>query len=135
MIKRALLNVGGFVSYVGAPLIPVAMYWDFFVAKDAKTTISTAALLVIVAGISVTKYIFKGDKLPFKPNFLWVMIAVMVSILMPIMEKLLVVAYFGIGGSVGGSFLFKMADRSSLKAKEDKQATQIAMKLEEHKNV
>lgn len=133
MVKRTLLNIGGFAVYVGAPLIPVAKYWDFFVTTDAKTTVSTAVLLVLIAGVSVLRYIFKGDKLPFKVNYLWVIIAVATYVLIPIMEKVFVVACFGAGGSVAGSFLFKQAENSLIKAKDNSLAEKIADKMNKEK--
>jgi len=135
MIKRLLMNIGGFATYVGSPLIPVALYWDFFVQSDAKTTISTAVLLVLFGGISVISYVFKGDKIPFKVNFFWVILGAIIWALTPIMDKLLVVCMFGAGGSIAGSALFKTAERSLVKDKENKLSDRVTERVRENTNV
>lgn len=135
MIKRGLLNIGGFITYVGAPLIPVAMYWDFFVSTDAKTTLSTIVLFVLIVGLSVTKFIFKGDKLPIKPNMFWVVFTAVILVLTPIMSKLLMVGFYGIGGSALGSVAFKRSNKLLEASNRAKLVQETAERVKENENV
>lgn len=102
------LNSLGFLSYVGMPIIPVSLYWDLLVHKNAKTTLSTITLLVLVSSFSVFKFIFT-NKSPIKLNNIWVILFAVTFLLKPIIDKLLIVSIFGILGSVCGSTMFYKA--------------------------
>jgi hypothetical protein len=111
MVKRLLLNTSGFAFYVGAPLIPVIQYWGFLTQTDAKTTISSGVMFVLILSIPVFKYILGRDKLPFDVNYTWLIIGAVAGAFMYIAQQVFIIACFGAGGSILGSFLFKQADR------------------------
>ena len=134
MIKRFCLNTLGFVCYVGFPLAVVSHNWDVLITTDVKTTLSTMAFLVILASVSVTKFIFKSHKLPFNVNWFWVGLYAFVFFLEPIIPYLKQIGLMGIWGSVVGSFLFKRADKNLQKTKEKELIQKTADKVKETAN-
>jgi len=133
-LKTILLNIGGFALFVGAPLIPVGYFWDFFITKDAYTTLSTAALFTLISGTSVMKFIFKNDKLPFNVNHTWLVILVICIALTPIIQKLIYVSSFGVAGSIGGSFMFKQSNKISAADKKQTEENELINKVSEKLN-
>lgn len=133
-MKRALLFIGGFAAYWLAPLIPVAVFWDFFVRTDGGTTLSSAVMFVLIIGLPVFRYILKSSKIPFSINALWVLVFLFSVLMLPIIEKLVYVAGAGVIGSIAGSFLMLKAEKIAEDKKREEQENALADKIVERLN-
>lgn len=127
--KKLALGTGGFLLYMGLPLIPTAYYYDILVTTDVRTTLSSITMLVILIGISVFKLIFRKEKVPFNINILWVLIFVLCTALQPIIEPLKAIALFGIGGSASGSYLLNKITKIEKEEEKQEFANIVADKM------
>lgn len=125
-VKRIGLNTAGFVAYVGAPILPVVKYWGFLTQTDAKTTISSAVVFVLILGLPVLKYVFKKNTLPFDVSKIWLVVCVVAGCFMLIARQVFVISCFGVGGSLIGSFMFKKAEKIKEADKTNKTNKELA---------
>ncbi len=124
--KRIALNVGGFLAYIGAPVLPVVKYWGFLTHTDAKTTISSVVVFVLILGLPVLKYVFKKNTLPFDVSKVWLVVCIVAGAFMFIAQQVFVISCFGVGGSMVGSLLFKQADKLKANRETDNNNRELA---------
>ncbi len=133
MIKRALLNILGYVTYIGIPMVYIASKYDILISKEAETTLSGWAIVGLVVVSPILGKILK--KLPIKVNIIGVVMMLFGGVAMYLGDVLFWIGLWATVGSVAGELAFYSAEKVKIKAKEDKTATLIASKLKESANV
>lgn len=133
MIKRALLNILGYVSYIGIPMVYIASKYDILISKEAETTLSGWAIVGLVVASPILGKIMKS--LPIKVNIIGVVMMLFGGVAMYLGNVLFWIGLWATVGSVAGELAFYSAEKVKIKAKEDKTATLIASKLKESANV
>lgn len=133
MIKRALLNILGYVTYIGIPMVYIASKYDILISKEAETTLSGWAIVGLVVASPILGKILKT--LPIKVNIIGVVMMLFGGVAMYLGNVLFWIGLWATVGSVAGELAFYSAEKVKIKAKEDKTATLIASKLKESANV
>ena len=86
-------------------------------------------MLVIVICLPVVSYFLKRDNIPFNVNIMWSIMFGFCILMQPIIAKLIYVSAAGIAGSVGGSYLFKTADKIDINEKKVIERNELAKEV------
>lgn len=130
MIKRALLNILGYVTYIGIPMVYIASKYDILISKEAETTLSSWAIVGLVVASPILGKILKT--LPIKVNIIGVVMMLFGGVAMYLGNVLFWIGLWATVGSIGGELAFWAAEKIKVKDKENKTATLIAAKLKEN---
>lgn len=128
--KRITLETLGSAIYVGAPLIPAAFKWDLLFNRDAGTAISACFVLLLIAGLPVLSLVMKNIKVPFKFNWVWVILLAAAYLVEPIIATIKLIGLAGTMGSAVGSAAITYSHKIKDTADRDRLATDIAAKMQ-----
>ena len=116
MIKRALLNILGYVAYIGIPMVYIASKYDILISKEAETTLSGWAIVGLVVVSPILGKILK--KLPIKANIIGVVMMLFGGVAMYLGNVLFWIGLWATVGSVAGELAFIPQRKSRLKQKK-----------------